>query len=342
MRERGDLACCARCAGTAVAVRTGRRRLLKSAVFPAPHALRRGAASKGSDGATATEPGGLPLAVTGLVLDVSPHVLVVACGNREERLVLSPRTTAWRGTLVEPTALMAGDQVLVRVLPPRREVADKIWAGIGRVTGTILERSRHGLLVDEGRTKSRQAVVISPGAASRIQVRFPRLEPGHLIDVIGVRRGGALEAMVPATSQPTYRADQATSIAFVTGSEPGTISGAATWHESAEGEEPEGIAYPAIDPEAGCGEDPADGPACADMPYLAVGSMLLVRNECTGHSLVLPVTSCGAVARLFCDRCLTCGTSPRGRIADLTAGSFAALGGELEQGCFNATIAMGQ
>ena len=70
--------------------------------------------------------------------------------------------------------------------------------------------------------------------------------------------------------------------------------------------------------------------------------MLLVRNECTGHSRVLPVTSCGAVARLFCDRCLTCGTSPRGRVADLTPASFVTLGGELEQGCFNATIAMGQ
>jgi len=342
MRERGDLTCCARCAGPATGVRTGRRQLLKSAVFPAPHALRSGPSSRGGDGAAATDPGGLPRAVTGLVLDVSPHVLVVACGNREERFVLTTRTAAWRGTPVEPPALMAGDQVLVRVLPHRRDVADKIWAGIGRVTGTILERSRQGLLVDEGRTRSRQAVVISPGAASRIQVRFPRLEPGHLIDVIGVRRGGALEAMVPATSQPPYRADQATSIALVTGTGQGTISGAATWHESGGGEEPEGIAYPAIDPAGGCGEHPGDGPSCSDMPYLAVGSMLLVRNECTGHAQVLPVTGCGAVARLFCDRCLTCGTSPRGRIADLTAASFAALGGELEQGCFNATIAMGQ
>jgi hypothetical protein len=342
MRERGDLACCARCAGPTVAARTARRRQFKTAVFPAPHSLRRGASGKGAGDATVTELESLPRAVTGLVLDVSPHVLVVACGNREERFVLTTRTTAWRGATVEPAALMAGDQVLVRARAQRRDVADKIWAGIGRVTGTILERSRHGLLVDEGRTKSRQAVVISPRAASRIQVRFPRLEPGHLIDVIGVRRGGALEAMVPATSQPPYRADQATSNALVTGTGQGTITGSATWHESGAGEEPEGIAYPAIDPAAGCGEHPADGPACSDMPYLAVGSMLLVRNECTGHAQLLPVTGCGAVARLFCDRCLTCGTSPRGRIADLTAASFAVLGGELEQGCFNATIAMGQ
>jgi hypothetical protein len=70
--------------------------------------------------------------------------------------------------------------------------------------------------------------------------------------------------------------------------------------------------------------------------------MLQVRNECTGTAGALPVTGCGAVARLFCDRCMTCGTSPRGRIADLTAMSFAALGGDLERGCFNATIAMGR
>jgi hypothetical protein len=341
MRERDELACCARCGGPTVAARIRRRSIFKSAVFPAPHALRRGAAANAAT-TVAAGAGELPVPVAGLVLDVSPHVLVLARGDREERFALSPQTTAWRGGPAGPASLTAGDTVIVRTLPPRLGVADKIWAGIGRVTGTILERSRDGLLVDEGRTKPRQAVVLSPGSVSRIQVRFPRLEPGHLIDVIGLRRGGALEAMVPATSQPPYRADQATQIAFVTGTEPGTISGSATWHEPAGGEEPEGLCYPAIDPAASCGENPPAGPACSDMPYLAVGSMLLVRNECTGQTHVLPVTSCGAVARLFCDRCLTCGTSPRGRIADLTAASFVTLGGELEQGCFNATIAMAQ
>jgi len=56
----------------------------------------------------------------------------------------------------------------------------------------------------------------------------------------------------------------------------------------------------------------------------------------------LPVTGCAAIARLFNDRCVTCGTSPRGRVADLTLASFVALGGELERGCFNATIRMGR
>ena len=78
------------------------------------------------------------------------------------------------------------------------------------------------------------------------------------------------------------------------------------------------------------------------MPYLAIGSVLRVRNDCTGKDCLVPVTGCASIARLFNDRCVTCGTSPRGRIADLTLASFIALGGELERGCFNATITIGQ
>jgi hypothetical protein len=118
-----------------------------------------------------------------------------------------------------------------------------------------------------------------------------------------------------------------------------TFSGSATWHEPAEpGEEPRGIAYPAVDPAAGCAEAALAAPCPAELPYLAVGSMLSVRNECTGAARVLPVTGCGAAARVFHDRCLTCGTSPRGRVADLTLLSFAELGGDLERACFNATV----
>ena len=94
---------------------------------------------------------------------------------------------------------------MVRLHKKARGVADRIWANIGRVTGTIIERTGDSLLVDEGRTRKRQFVIIPPRAAGRIQVRFPSLEPGYLIDVIGLRRGGALEGLVPATSQPAYR-----------------------------------------------------------------------------------------------------------------------------------------
>jgi len=70
--------------------------------------------------------------------------------------------------------------------------------------------------------------------------------------------------------------------------------------------------------------------------------LLHIRNDCTASACKLPVTACAAIARLFNDRCVTCGTSPRGRIADLTMASFIALGGELERGCFNATVTMGR
>ena len=82
----------------------------------------------------------------------------------------------------------------------------------------------------------------------------------------------------------------------------------------------------------------AVGLGCVRLPYLSVGSVLTVRNECTGLSVPLPVTSCGASARLFCDRCVECRTSPRGRIADLTISAFVQLGGLLENGCFNASL----
>lgn len=279
--------------------------------------------------------------VTGTLLDASPHVVVLDCGGQEVRFVLGPATVIWRGGPVAAgNLLLPGDRVIVRASASGPRVADAIWAAIGRVTGTILERSRHELLVGAGLTRDPQPVVISPGSVSRIQVRFPQLDPGHLVDLIGVREGGTLQATVPATAQPGYRADQPARVPVAAGREPGTLRGSATWHEPAGSEPAEGLSYPAIDPAAGCAEH--SGLACCDLPYLAVGSMLQVRNECTGTAGTLPVTGCGAVARLFCDRCMTCGTSPRGRIADLTAVSFAALGGDLERGCFNATIAMGR
>jgi hypothetical protein len=52
----------------------------------------------------------------------------------------------------------------------------------------------------------------------------------------------------------------------------------------------------------------------------------------------LPVIECGCVAARYCDRCVECGTSPRGRLAELTPAAFVALGGDLDAGCFNAVL----
>jgi hypothetical protein len=333
--------------------------------------------------------------VTGTVSDVSPHVLVLQTCEGEERLTLTPATTAWRGGPVAPTTLRHGDQVIVRKTAiqlsararsavVRRTIVQRAWADIGRATGTILEarpsgpRPRKGtprgleVLVDEGPAKARRVVLISGEMYRQILVRFPRLEPGYLIDVIGLRHEGFLEALTPATSQPAYRADHPPEPPLVSGlgHVANPVSGSAVWHEP--GEEPAGLlglAYPALDPETNClhadgaghhrpvlqrrlaaghsdsgnpephAVNPHDvGPGCVRLPFLSVGSLITVRNDCTGLSVPLPVTSCGASARLFCDRCVECSTSPRGRIADLTMAAFVELGGRLETGCFNASL----
>ncbi len=347
LEVRRDHQCCDRFAGTQTTVRTSRRPMLKAAVFGRQDAPVGEAAGAGPAGLPAASR--LPRTVTGIVHDVSPHVLVIgdsASGGSEQRIALTPRATSWRGGPLDPAALQPGDQAVVRLDRSQHGVADRIWANIGRVTGVIVERDSGGLLVDEGKTRPRQLVTIPYGSRARIQVRFPTLEPGFLIDVIGLRQSGALQARIPGTSQPAYPVDRLPSAPMVSGHVPSAISGSATWHEPFE-ERPGllGVSYPALDPEAGCAEDPiADSaaPRFARLPYLAVGSLLRIRNDCTGGSCVLPVTGCAAMARLFNDRCVTCGTSPRGRVADLTLASFIALGGELERGCFNATITMGR
>ncbi|HWG62348.1 MAG TPA: hypothetical protein VG253_11610 [Streptosporangiaceae bacterium] len=280
--------------------------------------------------------------LTGTVIDASPHVITIWCGDREERLALQPGTSVWRGSPVESTALEAGDWVVARLAALGPGVADRVWANIGRVTGLIVERSPSGVIVDAGRTVPRQTLVIPPRAASRVQVRFPHLEPGYLIDVIGLRAGGVVEGLVPATSQPAFREGGPVSTPALPPHILDGISGSATWHEpSYTPPDAEGVEYPALDPHAQCGEEPRPVARCLRLPFLSVGSLLEVRNECTGSWRTLPVIGCAATAAWFCDRCVTCGTSPRGRVADLTLASFVALGGELERGCFNATVSIG-
>lgn len=336
MDTRRGIGCCGRCAGPRASTRAARRRSLMTTVFPA----RPG--TPGHHGPPGVTTAARPRALTGTVLDASPHVLVVASRGTEYRLTLPPGAVVWRGSEVSPASLRAGEPVAARVLPGRRDVAAKVWASIGRVTGTITARTGDMLLVDEGKSRQCQCVVIPEAASSRIRVRFPCLEAGNLIDVIGLRRGGVLEALLPASAQPALLAERVKRVPTAASPVIGTFLGSATWHEPAPCEEPDGVAYPSIDPASGCRERVVAGHGNSVLPYLAVGSRLLIRNECSGMSAVLPVISCGAVARLFYDRCLGCDTSPRGRVADLTIDSFVSLGGELETGCFNAAISPGR
>jgi hypothetical protein len=281
---------------------------------------------------------------TGTLAEVRGDEIAVYSERGTEFFGVSPATVTWLGARASPSALRPGDPVIVRHLPvgaaaPARKHAERIWARVGRVTGTIVAADGLEFLVDTRRNdRSPQRVVIPPASSRQIQVRFPRLAPGYLLDVIGTRHGDHLLAVAPATAQPPYHAGHSPGPPLVGGPVPMPISGSAVWHEP--DDEPPGLfglAYPAIDPESG--GQPADGGAgCVRLPYLSIGATVRIRNECAERAAVLPVTSDGTIAREFCDRCVECGTSPKGRVADLTMAAFVGLGGNLEDGCFNATL----
>jgi hypothetical protein len=298
--------------------------------------------------------------VTGVVTEVTPRAIVVGRPDGDQFLALSPSTVTWLGAKVSPSALRAGDPVIVRrrmhrlasgrpaADGPDASIAERIWARIGRVAGAIVEVHGSELLVDTGEHgREPERVVIAEASLRHVQVRFPRLTPGYLIDVIGTRRAdGYLLAVAPATAQPPYLAAHPPAPPPTGGHIGGPISGAAVWHEP--GNEPDGLlglGYAALDPETeglpvDAGTDADHGQPCARLPYLSLGSAVRIRNECADRAAVLPVTSCSASARQFCDRCVKCGTSPRARVADLTMAAFVELGGNLEDGCFNATLTL--
>jgi hypothetical protein len=281
--------------------------------------------------------------ITGVVAQVREDILVVESRQGMEFLTTSSATKTWLGSRAAVSALRHGDPVVVRYRttdagPPARRLAERVWARIGRVAGTIIAAQGEELLVDAGRhDRTPRRVVIAAASARQIQVRFPRLTPGYLLDVIGTWHGDHLLAVAPATAQPAYRAGQPPAPPLVSGPLPAQVSGSAVWHEP--DDEPAdllGLGYPALDPDTDAATK--GGPACVRLPYLSLGSAVRVSNECASRSAILPVTGDGAMSRQFCDRCVECGTSPRGRVADLTMTAFVELGGNLEDGCFNATL----
>jgi hypothetical protein len=286
---------------------------------------------------------------TGTVADVRDDFIAIHSGRGTEIFATSTATVTWMGARTTLSDLRRGDAVTVRHAAadpgtPARRRAEQIWARIGRVTGTIIAAEGRELLVDTGRPgQPPRRVVLAAAFVRPIQVRFPRLAPGYLLDVIGTRHGNDLLAVAPATAQPPYRAGHGPAPPAVSGPLPVPVSGSAVWHEP--GDEPPGLlglGYPALDPETdpetGQETGATAGPGCVRLPYLSLGSAVRVGNECAGRSAVLPVTSDGALARQFCDRCVDCATSPRGRVADLTMAAFVELGGNLEKGCFSATL----
>jgi hypothetical protein len=289
--------------------------------------------------------------VTGVLAKVGAQAIAVQTQAGEQLLTLSPSTVTWLGARATPSALRTGDPVIVRRRPHHAStdgwtagVAERIWAGIGRVTGTIVDGHGREFLVDTGRPgRAREPVIIAEASLSQIRVRFPMLAPGYLLDVIGTRHRGYLLAVTPATAQPPYPTGHPPA-ALAGGVITDPVSGTAVWHEPDDEHGGRlggqlGLEYPALDPETESAAAEHDH-RCVRLPYLSLGSVVRVRNECTRRDAVLPVTGGGGLAGQFCDRCTSCGTSPRGRVADLTMAAFVELGGDLEKGCFNATLTM--
>lgn len=317
--------------------------------MPYRSADRRRALAAAALGRPLTEPGPVsddegdsPRSITGEILDVSPHLIVIDTPEgKEERLVIAPWATAWRGENVAPADLPIGAHVIIRALRSGR-VVDRIWADITRITGVIqsagTDSRDRAMELYCGPHRGRRTIVIPYGASGRLRVRHPKFEPGYLFDAIGVREDGVAHARLPATSQPPYRW---TAVPEPPPGYSGTqsrISGTATWSDTFDWGE-RGAAYPMLErSDSGCQDAEV---SCAGLPYLALGSTLTVRNVCAGRASVLPVVACGCLAGRFCDRCLECGTSPRGRIVELSPVSFVELGGELTKGCFNARVGLG-
>ncbi|MFI7228730.1 hypothetical protein ACIBO5_36405 [Nonomuraea angiospora] len=284
---------------------------------------------------------GEPLrAVAGEIKDVSPHLIIIETPDgAEERLVIAPWATAWHGKDAAPADLPASSMVVMRTRDGR--VVERVWADTTRITGTILSISgRRDLTVelDCGPHRGHRTVVIPYRASGRLQVRHPKFEPGYLFDAIGIRQDGTSLAMLPATSQPPYPARAVPTPPPAYAGLQSRISGPATWSDTFD-EEERGAAYPMLErSDTGC---PDAGVSCTGLPYLAVGSLLQVRNLCSQRSTNVPVVACGCVAGRFCDRCVECDTSPRGRIVELSPFSYVELGGDLVKGCFNAQIGLG-
>ncbi|MBE1532546.1 hypothetical protein [Actinomadura algeriensis] len=274
----------------------------------------------------------------GTIVDATARALVLDIAGTSVRIGVDEDVRVWHGERRGLAALRPGRRAIVRVGGGRDTGAvraDRIWVDIERVAGTITACGRDTVEVDMGPHRGRARVVIPPHAFGAVQVRHPRMQPGYLFDVICVGSPDGPLAVRPGTSQPGYR------VADLAAPEPaapvpGTLHGTVTWFGGLAATV--GAAYPAVDPEGragGCADAPAP---CVAMPYLSLGSAIVVRNECAGRERSVPVVECGCVAARFCDRCTECGASPRGRVAELTPAAFVALGGELDAGCFNATV----
>ncbi|QVQ50555.1 hypothetical protein J4H86_16805 [Spiractinospora alimapuensis] len=285
----------------------------------------------------------------GVVLEARSHLLVTATDKGEERFILNAESVVWRGGRITPAELAVGEDVFVLRSPSSRWTAQRVWSGIARVTGVIVEVNGAEVTVDAGHDRGHQVAVI-PESATDVFGAHPRLEPGLLFDAVGLWRDGVVEALTPAAQQPSTPAVDPPRRTVTkrhrrdTG-HGGEIDGSVTWFDPARGRNiysdpialSAGAAYPAVDPLSDCGKHCAPTRGCVPLPLMSLGMMLSLRNlRCPDdEAAAVPVTACASMARYFCDHFSEeTAAAPRGRLAELTLASFIALGGSPETGCF--------
>ncbi len=109
---------------------------------------------------------------TGVITEVREDAIVLDGPGGTEHFTVSPGTVTWLGARTAPSALRSGDQVIIRhrlldAATPMRRLAERIWARIGRVTGTIVAAQGREFLVDAGRTDGSLRHVVVAAAAAR-------------------------------------------------------------------------------------------------------------------------------------------------------------------------------
>ena len=174
--------------------------------------------------------------VEGTVVEASPHLLVlVAPDGSEVRVPVSASAFVWHGGKAGMSAVRPGRDVIVRPSGGGGLTAERIWVDITRVTGTIARRTSRVLEVDAGRHRRRTTLIIPAESLARVQVRHPLLEPGSLIDVIGVRRGGRDPRPAPGDQlAPAGHARRSPVVGRRSGTVPRIMRGTATWYDRAE------------------------------------------------------------------------------------------------------------
>ena len=115
--QRGDLACCVRCAGPPAAARLARRQLLKAAVRPPAVRPPAPGPLEPPPGGPTGGPAGFAGVLTGTVLDTSPQIITIYGPGGERRIALPPGAVVWKGRTADPTALESGDSVVIRMRP---------------------------------------------------------------------------------------------------------------------------------------------------------------------------------------------------------------------------------